>query len=89
MTVPITSIQFRVLLALEGYLGLNGFSPTIRELCELTGTVSTNNMTGKLNSLERGGWIERESRRARTLTITTLGRGVLRQRQAGALKVAQ
>lgn len=42
-----------------------GYVPTIRELCNLTGTSGTATMRSYLLTLQKWGWIARDTKRAR------------------------
>lgn len=46
-----------------------GYPPTVRELCELTGTKSTSHMHLKLSKLEKKGYIEKLNKMPRTLRV--------------------
>ena len=54
----------------------NGYSPSIRELCERVGIASTCAMRYRLQKLEAGGLISRQAGKARTVTVTDNGRAI-------------
>lgn len=48
----------QVYIALKEYIEENGYPPTIRELCNLTGKNSTSTIVSRLASLENSGKID-------------------------------
>lgn len=57
--------------------------PTCREICKELGITSTNAVSKHLGALEKKGWITREFRKARCISLTEKAKGVecLRQTQ--------
>lgn len=51
------------------YIAQNGFSPTIRELCTMTGLKSTSSVHNRLKKLENLGKIQKLSECPRTITV--------------------
>jgi repressor LexA len=66
---PITVAQLRVLRAIEDFIALHKFPPTVRELCRRLGTTSTNNVAERLAILERKGFIAREPLKSRAIKV--------------------
>jgi len=58
-----------VLLAIRAYVSLNGFSPSVREICEAVGISSTSAMAWRLDKLERLGKIRRTYGTARSIVV--------------------
>lgn len=55
---PLTERQKEVLAAIRSHIERHGHSPTIRELCAVTGLKSTNGVVDHLRALRRKGAIE-------------------------------
>lgn len=51
------------------FININGYAPTIREICEGMGYKSTNTVERILDILEYEGRISRESHKPRTIVI--------------------
>lgn len=51
------------------YQRKNGYSPTVRELCELVGVSSTSTIVAYLKSLEHSGFIRRRQSSPRAIEI--------------------
>jgi repressor LexA len=66
---PISESTRRVYDAIVAYIDNKGFSPSVRELCTLTGISSPNGVNGHLLILEGRGWITRMPKAARTIRI--------------------
>lgn len=62
--------KFQILNCIEDYIRKNGYSPTIRELCELLGYRSTSSVHAYIRQLSDDGFLTYESSKPRTLTIT-------------------
>lgn len=73
-----TPRQLEYLRLIDRETARNGFSPTIRELCQALGITSTNAMADGLWALRRRQLLTWQVGRARTFTITTAGRRLLR-----------
>lgn len=65
----LTKKQIDFLRILQTYIKEHGFSPTVRELCGLTGLSSTSTVKGYLDRLEEKGIIEKQYDKPRTITI--------------------
>lgn len=55
--------------AIKQYIEKYGFSPTIRELCEMVGVKSTCTIYQSLNILKRKGYINYVYNRSRTIRV--------------------
>jgi len=66
-----TRMQMEVLEAIESYIEKHRFSPSLKELCDAIGTVSTGSMTKHLAGLEACGVIKRR-RGSRQIFLTNL-----------------
>ena len=51
------------------YIAQNGFSPTVRELCKISGLRSTSTVHGRLKKLEGLGKIQKLTECPRTITV--------------------
>lgn len=65
----LTKKQIEFLKILSKYIKEHKYSPTIRELCELTGLKSTSTVKGYIDRLVEKGILEREDDKPRTLRI--------------------
>jgi SOS-response transcriptional repressor LexA len=61
--------EIMILEVIKHKICMDGFSPSIRELCKLSGIKSTATMHSKLCELERKGFIEKHNKMPRTLRI--------------------
>ncbi len=66
--VEITGPQRRTLRELCRFTNLRGFPPTIQELADILG-ISTPSVRDQVKQLVRKGYVKRESRKARGLTV--------------------
>lgn len=73
----VTPGQLRVLREIARYLNAEGFPPTVREICDGLGLVSTNGVQEHLRALEKRGAITKKYACARALVITPLGEGLV------------
>lgn len=62
--------QQAILRFLYDYSQINGFFPTIREICQETGTTSTSVVAYNLGKLVKLGYLRHSSRRSRSSTLT-------------------
>ena len=62
--------QQAILRFLYDYSQINGFFPTIREICQETGTASTSVVAYNLGKLVKLGYLRHASRRSRSSTLT-------------------
>ena len=51
------------------YIAQNGFSPTVRELCKMSGLRSTSTVHSRLKKLESLGKIQKLTECPRTITV--------------------
>ena len=65
----ISTKQKLLLEAIDWYIGNYGYSPTIRELCEMMDNSSSATVFDKLEKLERNGYISTVPGKARTIKI--------------------
>lgn len=64
------SVKQQILLeAIEYFINENGYSPTVKELCKLTGNKSKSTVFDKLMQLEQKGYISTINGRARTIKV--------------------
>jgi len=66
---PLTRRQAAVLAAIVKYTDMNGYPPSLREICERVGTASTNGVSQMLERLEKHGYIERDPMRSRAIRV--------------------
>jgi SOS-response transcriptional repressor LexA len=62
--------QQAILRFLYNYNQINGYFPTIREICQETGIASTSVVAYNLDKLVRSGYLRHASRRSRSNTLT-------------------
>ena len=62
--------QQAILRFLYAYSQINGFFPTIREICQETGIASTSVVAYNLGKLVKLGYLRHASRRSRSNTLT-------------------
>lgn len=67
---PITKKQDLVLGVVVSYIRTHGYSPTFRNICELTGISSTNGVKSHLDVLVRKEYITYSSRITRSICLT-------------------
>ena len=63
--------QAKILEYIETSSHLNGYPPSVREICEATGLKSTSTVHGHLVRLEKKGLLCRTSMRPRAITVPT------------------
>ncbi len=64
----ITAPQRRTLSELRRFINRRGFPPTLKELADILG-ISGPSVRDQVNQLVRKGYVNRESRKARGLTV--------------------
>jgi repressor LexA len=69
LKVLLTYKQIEFLRILQHYVKEHGFSPTVRELCQITGIKSTSTIKGYIDRLVEKGVIEKEDGKPRTIRI--------------------
>lgn len=52
-----TERQHEILVTINNYIEREGISPTVRELCDITGIKSTSTVHGYIKSLQTQGYI--------------------------------
>jgi len=65
----ISEMQREVLLKIQNYIEENGYSPSVRELCKLTGKSSPATIHFHLKALKRKGYINYNERKNRTIRV--------------------
>ncbi len=65
----LTSGQEILLNAIKDYIKRWGYSPTIRELCQITNKKSPGTIVPMLKRLKRDGYIDYEYNRNRTIRV--------------------
>ena len=65
----LSDCQAEILQEIEGFLQRNHYSPSVRELCAITGRSSTNAVAEILQRLERKGYIARAQSLPRTIRV--------------------
>ena len=68
-----TKKQNEIYDAIESFINLNGYSPSIRELCDLVGLSSPATMFVHLKKMKAKGYIDYQEKQSRTIVL--LGRG--------------
>jgi len=69
----ITIKQKRILKAISKYIDEIGYSPTLREICEMTGLKSPSSAHSYISKLEEKGYIERKESSPRAIKLTNNG----------------
>ena len=69
MTEPMTQKQTEIYNFLKSFVEEKSFPPSVREICVAVGLKSTSTVHGHLKTLERKGYINRESTKTRALEI--------------------
>ncbi|NLB80398.1 MAG: repressor LexA [Clostridiaceae bacterium] len=64
--------QTEILMIINNCLSVNGYPPSIREICAKTGLKSTSSVHAHICTLERLGFIEKRGLKKRTLTTSYL-----------------
>ncbi|MCH5138196.1 transcriptional regulator [Clostridiaceae bacterium UIB06] len=65
----ISEKQQNILDIIQEYINQFGYSPTVRELCNLTKLKSSSTMQGYLDRLEHNGYITKEKGSPRTIRV--------------------
>ena len=66
---PLTEKQQKVYESILRYQKLNGFAPTVRELCKMVGLKSTSSIASHLKELEEKGYIARKTECPRAIAV--------------------
>lgn len=62
-------MEMKVLKEIKKYIDKNGYAPTVRELCEITGRTSTQTIHAKIRGLKNKGYIDYLDGKTRTISI--------------------
>lgn len=73
MNTSLSKRQLAIFQAIIEYQNDQGYSPTVREICDLTGLTSPSSVKYHLDVLESAGVLHKDPRRSRTIEITDLG----------------
>lgn len=65
----LTNKEEMILSSLKKFIGENGYSPTVRELCKINNLNSSSTMQEHLNNLQEKGYINRCDAKSRTIEI--------------------
>lgn len=65
----LTTKQIKVMNAIKTFYSEYGYSPTIRELCELTGIKSCSTVHTHLQKLQKKAYISMQESKPRTIMI--------------------
>lgn len=71
----LTEKQEEVFKAIKDYIQGYGYSPTIRELCSITGRKSSGTIHASLKILKRKGYIDYSYNRNRTIRVLNDNKG--------------
>lgn len=66
---PLTEKQQNVYESIMQYQRVNGYAPTIREICKMVGVASTSSVYAHLKILEEKGYIARKMDASRAIAI--------------------
>lgn len=72
-TIPPTERQIEVVRHILGFSKAKGYPPSVRDISDLMGGISTNAVHGHLDALMTKGLVNRHPKVARSLTVTQLG----------------
>jgi repressor LexA len=78
----------RVLAVLESYIKRHGYAPTLREVAEASGMVSTNAARYHLGVLERAGYIRRAPEVSRGIVVLRCAPPKVAERKPRAVAAA-
>lgn len=66
---PLTEKQQNVYECILQYQDINGYAPTVRELCRMAGLKSTSSVAAYLKLLEEKGYIARKAECPRAIAV--------------------
>ncbi|UQN14055.1 transcriptional repressor LexA [Gulosibacter sp. ACHW.36C] len=66
---PLSDTQQRILSFIATFQNSNGFAPSIREIGDTVGLISSSSVAYQLNQLEKRGYIRRNANQARTIEL--------------------
>ena len=75
--------QRKILQAIRDSVQKRGYPPSMREIAEAVGLISTSSVSYQLSILERKGYLHRDLRRPRTVEIHLPGRPAIRPQRPG------
>lgn len=67
--MDLTKSQEMVLNAIRTFTAERGYSPSVRDLCEMCGLKSTSSVHAHLKSLERKGYLKKHENQPRALVL--------------------
>lgn len=67
--MELTKTQVIVLNAIKTFTEERGYSPSVRDLCEMCGLKSTSTVHSHLKSLERKGYLKKHENQPRSLVL--------------------
>lgn len=67
--MDLTKSQEMVLNAIRTFTAERGYSPSVRDLCEMCGLRSTSSVHAHLKSLERKGYLKKHENQPRALVL--------------------
>ena len=67
--MELTKTQAVVLNAIKTFTEEKGFSPSVRDLCEMCGLKSTSSVHAHLKSLEQKGYLKKYENQPRSLVL--------------------
>jgi repressor LexA len=78
--------QRKILQAIRDSVQKRGYPPSMREIAQAVGLISTSSVSYQLSILERKGYLHRDLRRPRTVEVHLPGRPAIRPESPGAQK---
>lgn len=73
----ITARQREIIAHIQAFHKAKGYSPSVRDLSDLMGGISTNAIHGHLDACARKGLVSRHPKVARSLTVTEAGLAII------------
>ena len=67
--MDLTKSQEMVLNAIRTFTAERGYSPSVRDLCEMCGLKSTSSVHAHLKSLEKKGYLKKHENQPRALVL--------------------
>lgn len=61
---PLTAVERKAYDGIVAYIKENGYAPTVREICDITGYLSSSTAFFLLKSLSKKGWVKTNGTRA-------------------------
>jgi repressor LexA len=75
--------QRKILQAIRNSVQRRGYPPSIREIAEAVGLTSVSSVSHQLTTLQRKGYLHRDTRRPRTMEVRLPGHAAVRPDQRG------